>query len=225
MAQAVQAQPATFLVAVPAGAGPGTMLALAAPNGVQVQVQVPAGMNPGQQFSVAMPQAAPVMQAQYQQPTQVLNDAQQNAGGALGLGLGMVQTQSAAPSSQFGIGAFERVRVELEFVRCLTPPRRRPEQDSGRRSRSSAISSTWAASSPSAWVWMCRTSTLFASGTPPERRRMECCTASTSSEQSGRTSLPSSSDATTFACSQASSRAWRASTAAGCPAASSTCST
>ena len=102
--QAVVAQPATFMVAVPAGAAPGALLALTAPNGVQVQVQVPAGMVPGQQFAVGMPQA-PQQPIRAMQAAPVLNNAQQNAGGALGLGLSMVQTQNAAATSQYGIGA------------------------------------------------------------------------------------------------------------------------
>ena len=49
------AQPASFAVEVPAGALPGMMMQVSAPNGVTLQVAVPEGMTEGQIFQVAIP--------------------------------------------------------------------------------------------------------------------------------------------------------------------------
>jgi len=130
---------ATFLVQVPAGAGPGSVLALTAPNGVQVQVQVPAGLVTGATFAVGMPaapvavMAAPVVAVmmnpvgqpqQMGQPTMVaqpvgvgvpLVGAAQQSGGGMGLGLSMVNTHSVAPSSQYGVGARTTFEIERDL--------------------------------------------------------------------------------------------------------------
>ena len=136
---------ATFLVQVPAGAGPGSVLALTAPNGVQVQVQVPAGLATGATFAVGMPaapvavMAAPVVAQvamqpvmmnpvgqpqQMGQPTMVaqpvgvgvpLVGAAQQSGGGMGLGLSMVNTHSVAPSSQYGVGARTTFEIERDL--------------------------------------------------------------------------------------------------------------
>ena len=126
---------ATFLVAVPPGAGPGSVLALTAPNGVQVQVQVPAGLATGATFAVGMPappvavmaapvvaQVAmqPVMMNQVGQPQQMgqrtmLVGAAQQSGGGMGLGLSMVNTHSVAPSSQYGVGARTTFEIERDL--------------------------------------------------------------------------------------------------------------
>ena len=126
---------ATFIVQVPAGAGPGSVLALTAPNGVQVQVQVPAGLATGATFAVGMPappvavmaapvvaQVAmqPVMMNQVGQPQQMgqptmLVGAAQQSGGGMGLGLSMVNTHSVAPSSQYGVGARTTFEIERDL--------------------------------------------------------------------------------------------------------------
>ena len=126
---------ATFIVQVPAGAGPGSVLALTAPNGVQVQVQVPAGLVTGATFAVGMPappvavmaapvvaQVAmqPVMMNQVGQPQQMgqrtmLVGAAPQSGGGMGLGLSMVNTHSVAPSSQYGVGARTTFEIERDL--------------------------------------------------------------------------------------------------------------
>ena len=68
------AQPASFAVEVPAGALPGMMMQVSAPNGVTLQVAVPEGMTEGQIFQVAIP---PVQMATVSPGT---NEAEQDSG-------------------------------------------------------------------------------------------------------------------------------------------------